>query len=915
MMTALQSPDLHEICEEQEISPRPTNAAASLFSKHDKLAAFEYIEKLGKGSQGQVWLAKNQHTGEKVAIKQLNVHSATTWKQYELFQREAKVLENLNIPGVAPFYEYIEDLSSEPPFICIVQKYIEGQTLAEMLQSKHRFELKTVYDIVSQILQILQKLHQHEPPIIHRDIKPSNLMLTPKEDGTYTVTLLDFGAVANPQVQNGGSTVAGTFGYMPPEQLMGQCVPQSDIYALGAVAVEMLSGVAPADIEVCDFKLIIEPHLSHLPAPVVQTLNLMLEPSLEHRICDYHTLIAQFDAFARQKAPSILNIFQRTATKALQDVTSICEPGNYELWQTLDQTAETLPALFSTNDTAAVMAETKSIFTMPWSTRLSLLAMLLLTVAGLFLGSIKIGIAGIFLTLFCIAVWIKKLIERNALIEILETSSHYALSQLSHQDMDTAQSMLKIGTKIVGKITYISYFNLNHKTADAFSINMERTSAEPYYIFTAEKPVFYVRYQFQWNYQNNPILFHGELYTHTSPENHYKVGDAITLLAHLSPEDSEDQVTLSVMPYPYPFDEVVKLQNILFKQTFHTAILNCKTHVSRLEMIDTLYHHNPIGTKIALCFGDDNAAIIFAKDSSLPRLILHYYHLAIHLGHERTKKLYPNIYPKHIQTDAHSITPETACLQLKKIYSEPPIYNNLEINKWHEIYLELNKISSELQSDKSEAMLLYQQGIELESNQKYSLAMDCYERAAKQNHAQAALQLGYLYKNISNDKYQAIYWLKKAEKLGISEATESLRPLMEGIQNSKFHLFMLGSAFEKNNNIEESIFWFEQADKLGSKGAALTLGRLYMHHFKDYFRSIESYQHAYALGDNTALFHIGSAYRDAGDYPQAIHWFEQSVTLAKDKTAASSLARLYEIHLNDKNNADKWYQIARDMEG
>ena len=97
------------------------------------------------------------------------------------------------------------------------------------------------------------------------DIKPSNLMLTPLENGRYKVTLLDFGAVANPQVQNGGSTVAGTYGYMPPEQLMGQAQPASDIYALAALAVEMLSGTSPADIAVCDFKLVIEPYLQHLP--------------------------------------------------------------------------------------------------------------------------------------------------------------------------------------------------------------------------------------------------------------------------------------------------------------------------------------------------------------------------------------------------------------------------------------------------------------------------------------------------------------------------------------------------------------------------------------------------------------------------------------------------------------------------
>ncbi|MBO5752387.1 MAG: protein kinase, partial [Proteobacteria bacterium] len=81
---------------------------------------YAYLKKLGKGSQGQVWLAERKSDGERVAIKQLNVHSVTTWKQYELFKREAGILESLNFEGVVPFYEYVEDLEAKPPFVCIV---------------------------------------------------------------------------------------------------------------------------------------------------------------------------------------------------------------------------------------------------------------------------------------------------------------------------------------------------------------------------------------------------------------------------------------------------------------------------------------------------------------------------------------------------------------------------------------------------------------------------------------------------------------------------------------------------------------------------------------------------------------------------------------------------------------------------
>ena len=84
--------------------------AISNDAPHIVTSKYGLIEKLGKGSQGQVWKARRKTDGQYVAIKLLNVHSVKTWKQYELFQREGKLLSHLNIPNVAPVYEYIEDL-------------------------------------------------------------------------------------------------------------------------------------------------------------------------------------------------------------------------------------------------------------------------------------------------------------------------------------------------------------------------------------------------------------------------------------------------------------------------------------------------------------------------------------------------------------------------------------------------------------------------------------------------------------------------------------------------------------------------------------------------------------------------------------------------------------------------------------
>ena len=523
-------------------------------------AKYAYLEKLGKGSQGQVWLAERKSDGERVAIKQLNVHSVTTWKQYELFKREAGILESLNFEGVVPFYEYVEDLEAKPPFVCIIQKHIEGQTLAEMLKAKHRFETHAIYDIIAQVLRILQKLHTHQPPVVHRDIKPSNLMLTPKENGRYQVTLLDFGAVANPQVQNGGSTVAGTFGYMPPEQLMGQAQPASDIYALAALAVELLSGTSPADIPVCDFKLVIEPHLTHVPVEVVQTLSMMLEPAMDNRICDHTALIAQFDALANKNQPSLLHFLRRTAVPKLEDVESICQPGNYEIWQNLDQKTDIALSKCPCHlDISQAKEHHKppiafifnGIMLVLWI-GLAILAFILFCMdkmsVGYFIALLILSIA----TGMSCSSQKQKLDNQSK----LDCPNDLPKLQLTDDNLENFQLLIRHGQKVIGQITAIYYLNSDKM----YSVHL----FEQYKLhqISFDIPKFWVIYRFQYRDQQN-LEFYGDLVTHTPPEGHYKVGDPITCMADISSLDDK-RARLSVIPYPYPFGDVMNQDEILF---------------------------------------------------------------------------------------------------------------------------------------------------------------------------------------------------------------------------------------------------------------------------------------------------------------------------------------------------------------
>ena len=251
---------------------------------------YELLECMGQGSQGEVYRARRRSDGAEVAIKVMHIKSVKNWKMYELFHREAKVLSAIDIEGVAKFYEAIEDLESADPVSVIVQQYIDGHALSEFIKAHHRFLLSDIAYILIQLTKILDRLHHSNPPIIHRDIKPSNIMLEDLPRG-YRVWLIDFGAVANPQVKDGGSTVAGTYGYMAPEQLMGQPKPASDLYSMAVMAFYMLTGVPPEAIEVQDFRLLIDPHLQNLPFPVTVLLRQILEPHIDQRLTDTNKIL------------------------------------------------------------------------------------------------------------------------------------------------------------------------------------------------------------------------------------------------------------------------------------------------------------------------------------------------------------------------------------------------------------------------------------------------------------------------------------------------------------------------------------------------------------------------------------------------------------------------------------------------
>ncbi len=207
---------------------------------------FEFLSELGHGAQGVTHLARDRQTNELVAVKTLNLKTAKQWKAVDLFHREVEALRRLSHPQIPAFVDAFDIDETE---FFLVQTFVPGDNLRTRLARQELFNEARLKDIAEQLLEVLTYLHGQSPPVLHRDVKPANIIIG--DDGK--VTLVDFGAAQNQGSR--GTTIVGTSGYMPPEQLTGRAVPASDVYAAGALLVHAASRVHPSDLEVSQLKL------------------------------------------------------------------------------------------------------------------------------------------------------------------------------------------------------------------------------------------------------------------------------------------------------------------------------------------------------------------------------------------------------------------------------------------------------------------------------------------------------------------------------------------------------------------------------------------------------------------------------------------------------------------------------------
>lgn len=232
---------------------------------------YQLQEKLRDSLVKQTWLAVDVATqpATPVIIKVLTFTETTQWEEIKLFERQAQVLKQLNHPQI-PQYRDEFKLEAQPCAYVLVQEYILGKSLAQLQQ---RWSESQIRQIATQVLHILAYLHELHPPVIHRDIKPSNLIWGDDEK----VYLVDFGAVQHRVGLETTFTIVGTYGYTPLEQFGGKAVAASDLYALGATLIRLLTGTTPTDL----LQHIAE--LEDCSPSLLMWLQKMTEPALEKR--------------------------------------------------------------------------------------------------------------------------------------------------------------------------------------------------------------------------------------------------------------------------------------------------------------------------------------------------------------------------------------------------------------------------------------------------------------------------------------------------------------------------------------------------------------------------------------------------------------------------------------------------------
>ncbi len=236
---------------------------------------YKIVERIASGGMGEVYKAIDLELERDVAIKCVRPELTELEEATKRFRAEARTLAKLSHLNIATVYRFF----AEGDRLYLVMEYIDGKPFGEMITNQGSIPHQQAVNLVKDALQGLGYAHRHK--IVHRDIKPGNLML----DQEDTVKVLDFGIahlIGGTRLTRVGSAV-GTPAYMSPEQVLGRDIDQrTDIYAIGVVLYEMLSGKLPYTAN-SDFELM-RAHLEEVPRPLSELAKNDVPQALQNTV-------------------------------------------------------------------------------------------------------------------------------------------------------------------------------------------------------------------------------------------------------------------------------------------------------------------------------------------------------------------------------------------------------------------------------------------------------------------------------------------------------------------------------------------------------------------------------------------------------------------------------------------------------
>ncbi|MEG1900606.1 MAG: Stk1 family PASTA domain-containing Ser/Thr kinase [Bacilli bacterium] len=235
---------------------------------------YEIIGNIGEGGMANVFLAHDIILDRDVAIKVLRGDLSNDEKFVRRFQREALSASSLSHPNIVEMYDVGEDSGN----YYIVMEYVDGKTLKQLIKRRGALTISEAIDIMLQITDGIS--HAHDSYIIHRDLKPQNIMI--KEDGLIKITDFGIAMALNSAQLTQTNSVMGSVHYLPPEQASGKgSTIKSDIYSMGIVFYELLTGVLPFKGDNA-----VEIALKHMkdPLPSIRLQNPKIPQSIENII-------------------------------------------------------------------------------------------------------------------------------------------------------------------------------------------------------------------------------------------------------------------------------------------------------------------------------------------------------------------------------------------------------------------------------------------------------------------------------------------------------------------------------------------------------------------------------------------------------------------------------------------------------